>query len=231
MSLLKYTARNGELIELKFKRSARKKIILRLDRAGNVSINVPSCLTLKKVQHWLCDNEHNLIQFWLQAQQIKQTVKALPKKIWFRGQSYMYEISQTNIILWNQQLGFTLPDLPLEDLRQLIVNWLKAQAQNELITRLGHWAQIMQLWPKAMALSQSKTFWGVCRNQTGIRLNWRLIGAPDYVIDYVCIHELSHLKHPNHSQAFWSLVAQYTSQIAQAKMWLRQYGYDLFKFD
>lgn len=48
MSLLKYTARNGELIELKFKRSARKNIILRLDRAGNVSINVPSCLTLKK---------------------------------------------------------------------------------------------------------------------------------------------------------------------------------------
>ncbi|PIT20321.1 hypothetical protein BGI35_08190 [Snodgrassella communis] len=89
----------------------------------------------------------------------------------------------------------------------------------------------MQLQPVAMALSQARTFWGVCRSRTGIRLNWRLIGAPAFVVDYVCIHELCHLRHANHGKAFWAMVAEYTTETANARLWLKKYGAELFALD
>ena len=78
------------------------------------------------------------------------------------------------------------------------------------------------------SLSNAKTFWGVCRHTTGIRLNWRLIGAPEYVADYVCLHELAHLHHPNHSPAFWALTHSLTPHVDQAEQWLKAHGSELF---
>ena len=68
-------------------------------------------------------------------------------------------------------------------------------------------------------------------SRSGIRLNWRLIGAPDFVADYVCIHELCHLPHPNHSQQFWARVNRHTPHTAAAKQWLKQHGQALFVLD
>ena len=93
-------------------------------------------------------------------------------------------------------------------------------------SRAAH-AQRLQLIPEHTARSRAKTFWGVCRCRN-IRLNWRLIGAPEYVADYVCVHELAHLRHPNHSPVFWAAVEQHTPHRAAATAWLKQHGRELF---
>lgn len=230
MSLTKYTTSHGWQFELKLRRTAQKNIILRVDHLGQVRISAPPSMTLAKLQHWLTVNEAKFSHFWQQAWQAQQARVDMPQKIWFRGQSCTYAISQGDEIVWHPLKGFSLPNFSAAQQRELMVNWLRMQAQSVLIERLHHWSRIMQLEPKAVALSQAKTFWGVCRSRTGIRLNWRLIGAPDHVIDYICIHELSHIQHPNHGAAFWSLVARYTTEIKPAKMWLSQYGQQLFQF-
>lgn len=76
-------------------------------------------------------------------------------------------------------------------------------------------------------LSDARSFWGVCR-PSGIGLNWRLAGAPAWVRDYVCVHELCHIRHPNHSRAFWQEVARHTPHTAAAKSWLKAHGRELF---
>jgi len=63
---------------------------------------------------------------------------------------------------------------------------------------------------------------------TGIRLNWRLIGAPDYVADYICIHELCHLPHHDHSPQFWATVNRLTPHTQAAEKWLKAHGRELF---
>jgi len=229
MSILKYKTNNGEVIELILSRTARKNIILRLDKNGELKLNVPPCLSLQSAFRWLSENEVKFSQIWHQSKQLKHARVSKIEQIWFRGERYCCSSTITDKIYWHPQQGLTLPDLPVYEQRQLLINWLKTQAQKYLIARLKHWSLIMQLQPQAMALSRAKTFWGVCRSKTGIKLNWRLIGAPDYVIDYVCIHELGHLKHPHHGPAFWALVAKYTKQTKPAKMWLRHNGKDLFQ--
>ena len=57
-------------------------------------------------------------------------------------------------------------------------------------------------------------------------LNWRLIAAPVECLDYVVIHELSHLKYQNHSKSFWSLVERYSPHWKSHKKWLRDHQYD-----
>ena len=229
MSILKYKTNNDEVIELILSRTARKNIILRLDKNGELKLNVPPCLSLQSAFRWLSENEVKFSQIWHQSKQLKHARVSKIEQIWFRGERYCCSSTITDKIYWHPQQGLTLPDLPVYEQRQLLINWLKTQAQKYLIARLKHWSLIMQLQPQAMALSRAKTFWGVCRSKTGIKLNWRLIGAPDYVIDYVCIHELGHLKHPHHGPAFWALVARYTKQTKPAKMWLRHNGKDLFQ--
>ena len=229
MSILKYKTNNGEVIELILSRTARKNIILRLDKNGELKLNVPPCLSLQSAFRWLSENEVKFSKIWHQSKQLKHARVSKIEQIWFRGERYCCSSTITDKIYWHPQQGLTLPDLPVYEQRQLLINWLKTQAQKYLIARLKHWSLIMQLQPQAMALSSAKTFWGVCRSKTGIKLNWRLIGAPDYVIDYVCIHELGHLKHPHHGPSFWALVGKYTEQTKPAKMWLLHNGKDLFQ--
>ena len=106
--------------------------------------------------------------------------------------------------------------------------FLHERAHEYLLLRLESHIRSTRLTPSAISLSNAKTFWGVCRHTTGIRLNWRLIGAPEYVADYVCLHELAHLRHPDHSPAFWALTHSFTPHVDQAKQWLKAHGGELF---
>jgi predicted metal-dependent hydrolase len=66
--------------------------------------------------------------------------------------------------------------------------------------------------------------WGACSPRRVITLNWRLIQMPQEVSDYVIVHELMHLKQPNHSRRFWREVDQACAYWRTAERWLRRYG-------
>lgn len=110
----------------------------------------------------------------------------------------------------------------------LLRDFLERQAHSYLIPRLERHARTTQLFPAPSSLTSAKTFWGVCRKTTGIRFNWRLVGAPEYVADYVCIHELCHLAHADHSRAFWALTRRFAPYTPEAKQWLKIHGRELF---
>jgi len=57
-----------------------------------------------------------------------------------------------------------------------------------------------------------------------VNLNWRLIKAPMFVIDYVIVHELAHLLEANHTPRFWNIVRSQISTMDKAKQWLKEHG-------
>ena len=69
----------------------------------------------------------------------------------------------------------------------------------------------MQLYPKILKFRKNKTRWGSCSGLNSINLNIYLMKLPIEAIHYVVIHELSHIKHKNHSKDFWDLVEKYCS--------------------
>ncbi|MCF7521522.1 M48 family metallopeptidase [Neisseria sp. ZJ106] len=228
MPLFQHTLADGRTISIQFKRSARKNLILRpLDR-HSISINIPPFLSDAAFKKWLADNEALLLKTLAKTPQERSDTR--PSHIWFHGIALnVAEHSGNTILQTPSEILLPPQDWPQqkEQLRRFLID----QASDYLLPRLARHAATLQLHPAATALSNAKTFWGVCRRNSGIRLNWRLIGAPEFVADYVCIHELCHLPHPDHSPRFWALVNRHTPHTEAAKRWLKQHGNALFALD
>ena len=87
-----------------------------------------------------------------------------------------------------------------------IGNHTKAKARNIIIALVKNLSISTQKPVNKIYISSAKTRWGTCSSKGNIRINWRLINAPQEILEYVIYHELCHLKHPNHSKAFWTEV-------------------------
>ena len=104
---------------------------------------------------------------------------------------------------------------------------LRAQACAELPPRLEALAEQHSLRVTRISIRNQRTRWGSCGRDGHICLNWRLVAMPDWVSDYVMIHELMHLRRLDHSPAYWRLVAAACPRFREARQWLRAHGPDL----
>lgn len=111
-----------------------------------------------------------------------------------------------------------------------VVAWLQKEARQRFCARLEAWEQRAARPLSGWALSSARTRWGSCTSQGIIRLNWRLVQAPPSVLDYVIAHELAHLRHMNHSPAFWAEVERLYPGWQPARQWLKTHGNSLFHY-
>ncbi len=98
---------------------------------------------------------------------------------------------------------------------------LRRQAARELPQRLAELARLHGFTVTAVSVRNQRTRWGSCSPTGRISLNWRLIQVPPAVRDYVLLHELTHLRHLNHSARFWRELSRVCPDHAEARRWLR----------
>ena len=226
MTSLIHTLSDGMELTIEIKRRAKKNLIIRPIGTHTVSISIPPCFSVSALNRWLYENEV-VLRRTLAKTPPHNTVNRLPEHIWFHGRQLALTTHQdTKILLMPSEIR--VPEDTHDKQAALLATFLKRQAQSYLLPRLEHHARTTQLFPASSSLTSAKTFWGVCRKSTGIRLNWRLVGAPEYVADYVCIHELCHLAHADHSRAFWALTRRFAPYADEAKQWLKDRGRELF---
>lgn len=106
--------------------------------------------------------------------------------------------------------------------------WYKKQALTFLKHRADYWAQRMQVKFTHLAIRDQKSRWGSCSSKKRLSFNWRIIMTPPAIIDYLIIHECSHLREMNHSAAFWQIVAIYDPQFIAHRSWLKKEGIPIF---
>ena len=107
-------------------------------------------------------------------------------------------------------------------LEGLLEAWYRREARRHLGERVAALAERTGLHPAGLAIRGQRTRWGSCSSNGRLNLNWRLLFAPARAVDYVVIHELCHLRHMNHSAAFWGLVASFDPDYAEHRRLLRQ---------
>jgi predicted metal-dependent hydrolase len=98
-----------------------------------------------------------------------------------------------------------------------VVAWYKRAALAHLAGRTFTLARIAGLTPPRVLLSSALARWGSCNARREVRLAWRLVKAPPELIDYVICHELAHLRHMNHSGAFWAEVERQCPDYARLR--------------
>ena len=84
--------------------------------------------------------------------------------------------------------------------------------------------------PARIQIRDQRSRWGSCSTRGTLSFNWRLVLAPFDVLDYVVVHELCHLREPNHSRRFWKLVEAHRPDWRVHRDWLHEHGPELLAF-
>ncbi|MEP7222746.1 MAG: SprT family zinc-dependent metalloprotease [Novosphingobium sp.] len=118
---------------------------------------------------------------------------------------------------------------PADTLSARLSRWLKAEASALFAAELSHYCALADRPVPRLALSGAQRRWGSCSAKGDIRINWRLIMAPDHVRRSVLAHEVAHLVHFNHSPQFHALVdALFEGDLPEADRWLKREGRSLY---
>ncbi|MHA7821097.1 MAG: M48 family metallopeptidase [Erythrobacter sp.] len=169
---------------------------------------------------------------WLTAQHAKIPRREIPgpgSEILYRGESVP--------IAWDEKAprrpilsqGSVRLGGPRAGLDKRLQRWLEREALGLFEADMLDYVAAARLDPVPVALSRAQRRWGSCTDKVRIRLNWRLVQAPDFVRRSVVAHEVAHLVHFDHSPAFHALLAGiYEGDIDQADRWLKDKGRGLY---
>lgn len=118
---------------------------------------------------------------------------------------------------------------PESSLRNRLKRWLEGEARSHLSNDLEDYCRLAGQDRPRLALSSARRRWGSCAPDGSIRINWRLIMAPDFVRRSVVAHEVAHLVHFDHSPRFHALLDDlFEGNIAEANGWLKREGRSLY---
>jgi len=103
---------------------------------------------------------------------------------------------------------------------KILEKWYRQQAAMVFKQKADSYQEIMGLRYHTIFIRGQRTRWGSCSPAGNLTLNWKLLMAPEEIVDYVVMHELAHLKHMNHSKKFWDLVGRYCPGWKRHRKWL-----------
>jgi predicted metal-dependent hydrolase len=103
-----------------------------------------------------------------------------------------------------------------------IERWYRQRARAEIQPRLDRACALAELAYTRLSIRDQRTRWGSCSRSGALSFNWRLLLAPESVLDYVIWHEVCHLAVMDHSPRFWALVSRYCPDHREHAAWLRR---------
>lgn len=206
-------------------KSNRKSISIQIDKNANIIVRAPKSLRQKQIlsfveskSTWITKKQKLVKNVLRNKCQFKDTDKVL-----YLGINYPIKITTSSEKISFNGEFFTLAK-NCQNPDKIFKNWYKEQFQKTIIPRVHYLANKNNLKFNNIRLKAQKTIWGSCSAKNNINLNYLLMMAPIEVIDYVIVHELSHIIHKNHSQNFWNLVATIMPNYKKAKKWLTENG-------
>lgn len=108
--------------------------------------------------------------------------------------------------------------------RDQLVVWYRARASDRLCDLVSAWSDRTGLSPSRLSITSQRRRWGSCSPSREVRLNWRIVGASKRLVEYVVVHELVHLRHPDHTASFWRTVAKWIPDYDERRAQLREVG-------
>ena len=213
----------NDLPEIQIVRHARAKNLRLRVEPTQIRLTAPVLCSKRQIQNFIDQSEQWLIQTWQKQQEkIVQIDKTLPNEL------QLFNLDQPlQIIYQSQKHGFIFDDENLKLLisdrqpEQYLKAFVIAYAKQHLPLYLGGVSQESNLSFGKCAIRQPKTRWGSCTSKHDIMLNSALVLFPKNIVRYVCVHELAHTQHFDHSPRFWAKVAKHDANYQQHRKILK----------
>jgi predicted metal-dependent hydrolase len=220
-------------------RPRRKTASIVIKVNNEIDVLVPSCMPAKHIEQFVLSKSK-----WIDKKlhfNEKIRLQHSPKEFVtgetfnFLGKLFQLKVTHENngpILLNNNDLIIHVSSRLTEEkqkrfIRKKLFDWYREQAEQHFSERALHFSKRIGKAPTLTSIKNYKSRWGSCHHNGRIFFNWRLIMAPEWIIDYVVVHELCHLVHHNHSPAFWQLVEAIAPDYRNAKTWLKINGLTL----
>jgi predicted metal-dependent hydrolase len=221
----------GRLVSYRLVRRRRRSIGLKIDAAG-LTVSAPVREPYYHLERVLIER-----QGWIVGKLAQMEARRLPERRWQSGERLLLLGDELELHLYRTHtraepirtqsrllLGVPRPE-DAQTVAARIKDWYRRLAQTHFAERIAVLAARLPVAAPPFRLSEARTTWGVCTADGRLRLSWRLIKAPPVQIDYVVAHELAHLRHMNHSPAFWQTVAAIFPDWQEARLALERDGH------
>ena len=194
------------------RRRGRRGVGLKVDETG-LTVSAPVSMSLAQVETLVRESEA-----WILRKVREWSARQVPQAGWHEGAALPFLGGALTLRIvagaaHAERLGedlVTRVRAPLdgEHVKRAVVTWYKRAAMAHFTARVPELARAAGIAPPTVVLSSATARWGSCNTDRVVRLAWRLVKAPPELVDYVICHELAHLRHMNHSPAFWAEVAR-----------------------
>jgi predicted metal-dependent hydrolase len=141
---------------------------------------------------------------------------------WFLGRPYPLQITDDAGAGIQRTDRLRVPRTIRPDIRGAIQYWYVEEAAKEIHSRCMWFSMMTVYSPTSVRITDATQRWGSCNHRGGLNFSWRLIQAPLEIVDYVIVHELVHLRQPDHSPKFWAKVEALMPDYKRRREWLRE---------
>lgn len=213
------------------KRSAnRKKLTITIERDRSVIVHAPESTPEEKIHEIVEAKRHWIHEKTQHAQKYKKQLHPPGKELvngesaLYLGRHYQIELITTDSKEIQFEQRFLIPSSFSGKRRSILRSWYIDQAKEKILPRAKSFATALGVDLASINIVDNRFRWGSCTPKNKVNVNWRLIKAPMYVIDYVIVHELAHLLESNHTSRFWNIVRAQSPRMEKAKQWLIEHG-------
>lgn len=211
------------------RRKSMKRIVVKLSKTyDEILMSAPPHIPLKDLKSFI-----EKAQSWILKQLNKKVEKQdipIGETISLNGQRYSITHIESNKRSYKIKDTDILIKCPAEDLTWCSQNVIKKIAQEKCFYWSQYFAEKSGLNFNKVTIRDVKSRWGSCSALKNLNYNWRIILAPEDVLKYLCAHEVSHLRHMNHSKEFWAHVKTIFPEYKVHQQWLKHQGHHLYRY-
>jgi len=218
-------------IEYTLQRSQRKTASIYVERDGKVSVLVPEELSKAQIEELLESKRKWIYRNLAEWEDMNAT---RVHRDYVNGEGFLYLGRSYRLKLVDEQdAPLVLKDgyfcllsnngsAPNAD--AAFKNFYRDKGKCKIPERVAQYQARMGVEANAVKIMELKNRWASCTPEGNLNFHWKCMMAPASVLDYIVVHELAHLIHPNHTQAFWNEVDKVMPDYADRREWLRQNG-------
>ena len=219
---------NESEIKYHVKRKNRKTVGIVVERDKTVVVIAPENVSEEKISElvkrkkfWILDKLNNSKKY-SETENNKEFVSG--ESLLYLGKNYKLEIIENDIDGIHFENKFIVSKKNSDKANLLIKEWYKLNSKEVIIPKAEFFAKELGVSYSSIKISNMKFRWGSCTPKNNINFSWRLIKAPVNVIEYIIVHELTHLIESNHTAKFWNIVSVQLPYYQKAKEWLKENG-------